>query len=117
MDSFEDRKREQQFLNAWKIRAQQQPRLSPGEAAARVVGRLPKRSPSRPWWLLAAAAVVLSAALTVHWATLSRRTTQTGTGIDLQQSPAMSEGEVLIWLDDKTPLYMTFQPPEALVIH
>ena len=112
MDSIEDRKREERFVNAWKDWAQRPPRQSPREAAALVVGRLPKRSYSRPWWLLAAATVALSVALAVHWNNISRQTRQAGDSAGLQESLPAGEGEVLIWLDEKTPLYMTFQPPE-----
>jgi hypothetical protein len=28
-------------------------------------------------------------------------------------APSLGHGEVLIWLDDETPLYMTFQSPET----
>jgi hypothetical protein len=28
-------------------------------------------------------------------------------------APSLGHGEVLIWLDEETPLYMTFQSPES----
>jgi hypothetical protein len=111
MDPAEGRKREEQFVDAWKSWMRQPPRHTPREAAARVVARLPKRSRGQPWWLLAAAAVVLAAALTVHWTAVTRRAAGTGVAGDRLESAPMGEGEVLIWLDEKTPLYMTFQPP------
>ncbi len=116
MDSIEDRRREERFINAWRNWAQQPPRRPPAEAAANVAGRLSKRPRSQPWWVLAAAVIVLAVALAVHWTTVSRRTPHAGVGNGAHEISPLGEGEVLIWLDEKTPLYMTFQPPEEAAV-
>ncbi len=112
MHSIEGRRCEERFVSAWKRWAQQPPQRSPAEAAANVAMRLSKRPRSQPWWLLAAAVIVLAVALAVHWTVVSRRTPDAEAGNGAHEISPLGEGEVLIWLDDKTPLYMTFQPPE-----
>lgn len=113
MSSNNSRDPEDRFLEAWKHWAQRPPRQSPAEAAAAVSRRLPLRQQRRSWWALAAAAAMtVTVALAVQWSIFIRRATPPGPTINLQESAPMSKGEVLIWLDDETPLYMTFQPPE-----
>jgi hypothetical protein len=107
---------EEEFENAWKSWAQLPPRQSPAEAASRVRSLIEQRRRRRqPPWLFAAAAAVIvaTAALTVHWVRLSPPTIPSPAPAVSQAAPQMGEGQVLMWIDDKTPLYMTFQPPEG----
>jgi ferric-dicitrate binding protein FerR (iron transport regulator) len=109
----EDHNREQEFEQAWKQYARRPPRLSAAEAAHRVRNRLSTRSPVPNYWgFAAAAALVLAAALVVLWTTLPDRPAKPGPIAEssVEQAP-LSNGEVVMWLDDRTPLYMTFQAP------
>ncbi len=103
---------EDRFIEAWKEWSQRPPTRSPAEAAAAVSSRLNARRERTYWWALAAAAVLtVTIALVAHWSTFIRRTGSPGANISHETTP-MGNGEVLIWLDEKTPLYMNFQPPE-----
>jgi hypothetical protein len=106
---------EEQFEDAWKRWAQSPPRQSPADAAARVRAMIEQRKRRRqpPWLFAAAAALVATIALTVHWARLSPPTVAPQPPAGIQAAPQLGEGQVLMWIDDKTPLYMTFQPPEG----
>jgi ferric-dicitrate binding protein FerR (iron transport regulator) len=116
MNPPEHKSPEEQFEDAWKKWAQLPPRQSPAEAASRVRSMIEQRRRQRqPPWLFAAAAAVLVAAiaLTVHWVRLSPQTVPSQPAAVLQETPQLGEGQVLMWIDDDTPLYMTFQPPEG----
>ncbi len=62
--------------------------------------------------MTAAAAVLLAA---VGGTVLRRpdRTIPEPPGASRQEAVPLGSGEVLMWIDDQTPLYMTFQVPEA----
>jgi hypothetical protein len=108
-----DRSRGQEFEQAWKQYAQRPPRLSPAEAAEHVRRRLYTPAPVRYWRFAAAAALILAGALAVLWTTLPDPPPEPGPIAESSVEPApLSNGEVLLWLDDRTPLYMTFQSPE-----
>ncbi len=105
---------EDRFIEAWKEWAQRPPTRSPAEAAAALSSRLNVRRKQTHWWALAAAAVLtVTIAVAVHWSTMLRRTGAPGANISHQEATPIGNGEVLIWLDEKTPLYMNFQPPET----
>ena len=107
---------EEEFEDAWKRWAHSPPRQSPGEAASRIRSMIEQRRRRRqPAWLYAAAAAVLVAtvALMLHWARLAPPTIPSQPPAVVQAPPQLGEGQVLMWIDDKTPLYMTFQPPEG----
>ncbi len=106
---------EELFEKAWKTWTQRPTRLSPSEAAARIGVLIRERRRKRPpLWACAAAAVLLVAiALAVHWSRLSNPPSPAQPTAVLREVPPLGQGEVLIWLDKDTPLYMTFQPPEA----
>jgi len=105
--------REDRFIEAWRHWARRPPTRSPAEAAAAVSRRLPLRRQRRYWWgLAAAAALTVTVALAVYWSISVRRASPPGATINLQETTPLGNGEVLIWLDEQTPLYMTFQPPE-----
>ena len=105
---------DERFTEAWRKWANQAPTKSPAEAAARIAARIEGPLPGpRPLWLLAAAAAVLLAVTgsTVLWRHTRQVSFQPPAVAD--QSRPLGKGEVLIWLDEQTPLYMTFQEPES----
>ncbi len=64
-------------------------------------------------WLPLAAAAALASALGIavffrHKEALAPGPLASVTAV----SPTLGQGEVLLWLDEQTPLYMTFQAPE-----
>jgi hypothetical protein len=114
MDPRENHKLDDRFTEAWRRWVNRTPRLSPAEAAARVGARIAAQGPSqRPRWFLAAAAAVLLVVtgVTVLWRHGRLVEPPTQTAVD--QARPLGKGEVLIWLDEQTPLYMTFQEPES----
>jgi ferric-dicitrate binding protein FerR (iron transport regulator) len=115
MNPPEQKSPEERFEESWKRWTQIPPRQSPAEAASRIRSMIAQRRSRRPSWLLAAAAAVLlsTIALTVHWVRLSRQTIAIQPSAIVQEAPRLGEGQVLMWIDDQTPLYMTFQSPET----
>lgn len=104
---------EDRFNEAWKEWVRRPPTRSPADAAAAVLSRLPVRHERRYWWALAAAAALtVTIALAFHWSDFVRRAGSPGANMSRQEATPMGNGEVLIWLDEQTPLYMNFQPPE-----
>ena len=113
MKSPEDDGLDDGFEQVWKRWAARPPRQSPTEAAAGVALRIrQERGRRRSSWLLAAAAATLLAAVgtTILWR--SYRTVPSALPVTEQETLAPGKGEVLLWLDEQTPLYMTFQAPE-----
>lgn len=106
----------QDFEERFRRWARRPPRTPAEEAARRVADRLPPRreSPFRAWPGLAAAAVLLLGL--ALWLVLGPATEPPAqppvlrAEIDEPVHPADSN-EVLLWLDESTPLYMTFAPP------
>ena len=113
MKSREDEGLNAEFEQAWKRWATQPPRQSPADAAAVIASRI-RQQPAgrRPNWYLAAAAAVLFALVgtVVVWRPV--RTAPQPQPESQQASLPLKKGEVLIWIDEQTPLYMTFQAPE-----
>jgi hypothetical protein len=111
------------FAAAWKRRTERPPSLSPQAAAARVRARLDGRARQRRLrrWQLATAGLVTAAALLAAVVFLPTwgpgggpgagavRTAASAGTVDAAATP--SEGEVLLWLDPETPLYLTLTPP------
>ncbi len=102
--SFEDR---------WRRFAYRPARRSAAEAAARAV-EAARRAPAPrtiPWAFATAGALLIAgAALTVRLAVRSGGgPAPVGTA---SASAPIPSGTVLLWLDEETPLYMTFQSPE-----
>ena len=101
------------FEEAWRRWATRPPGRGP-EAAARGVAaalrRRRERRRLRQIMLAAAAAVLIVVPLAVYRS--ARPPVDPEAGVFLGEPPA-AEGQVLIWLDEKTPLYMTFQAPEG----
>ncbi len=102
------------FEETWRNWVRRPPRKSPAEAAARVAGLIrDRRRQRRTIWACAAAAVVMAAVgVAIRWADLSRQPVSVPPAALVQEAPQLGQGEVLMWLDEETPLYMTFQPPE-----
>jgi hypothetical protein len=99
------------FLETWKEWAGRPPSTSPAAAANRVTARLPQKATRHPRWLYAAAAAMICVAAAMSYLWVFIITPHTGTEAVTQQNAPLEEGVVLMWLDDKTPLYMNFQPP------
>ncbi len=106
---------EERFEEAWREWTRRPPRQAPAEAAARV-GSLIREGQRRrqPRWAIAAAAAVLFAAIAVavHWTRLSYQPGLPQPVPAVREAPQLGGGEVLMWIDKDTPLYMTFQPPD-----
>jgi ferric-dicitrate binding protein FerR (iron transport regulator) len=109
-----DHNPEQELEQAWREWAARPPQRPPEIAAQRVVATLRERRRRHPWrWLLAtatAAAVVLAMLAGSWYLRGPDQAVLTGSRL---QTPSLADGQVLIWLDDTTPLYMTFQMPET----
>ena len=115
MKSPEDDGLDDRFAQAWKRWAAQPPHRSPVEAAAEVALRIRKsRVRRRSSWMLPAAAAILLAAvgMTILWR--HSGTVPSAPTAAEQETLAPGKGEVLMWIDERTPLYMTFQAPEEL---
>ncbi len=106
----EERDRLEEFERAWKAWAERPSRRSPGDAGRRVVeAARRRRRRSR-----AIRALLATAALVVLALTLEVRRERPGPEATTPAlAPAhLGPGQALIWLDDETPLYMTFEAPE-----
>ncbi len=113
MNMPEDEDLDHRLAAAWREYAARPPRRSPSDAAAAIalqIRQLPARR-QRPTWYLAAAAALLLAAVstTVLWKPLGTSPRSQPAAV---QGTSLGKGEVLMWLDEKTPLYMTFQEPD-----
>ncbi len=107
---------ETDFVREWRAWLDRPVKQSGAAAATRIAGLLrDSRRSRRPVWAVAAAGatIVLVAVICL----VPRRIS---TELPVSHSPAapvISEpaqpGEVLIWLDEDTPLYMHFQPPAS----
>ncbi len=105
---------EEQFEETWKKWMQSPPRKSPSEAAARVGVMIRERRRSHMQWKILAAAAVLLIAISIvfRWFSPSSPPVSPQPAVAVQEAPQLKDGEVLIWLDKDTPLFMTFQSPE-----
>lgn len=112
-----ERPPEERFDDALRAWAERPPRLSPTVAARTVAARVdqPRRHSPRLVWSLATAAAVALAAAGVALVQLSAPTAGSRQVGMVLTAPALNEGQVLIWLDDCTPLVMTYAAPEVPV--
>ncbi len=103
------------FEEAWRKWTARPTRQSPSEGAARIVELIRGRQRRRQRvWAYAAAAVLLAGiAVAVHWTGLPVPSAPPPPAAAVGEAPSLGQGEVLMWIDKDTPLYMTFQPPEA----
>ena len=115
MKSPAEKSPEEQFEKAWKKWTERPTRQSPAEAAARIGTMIRERRPSpQPLWAYAAAAVLLVAiGVALHWSRLPDQPVPAQPAAVVRDAPQLGQGEVLMWLDKETPLYMTFQAPEG----
>jgi hypothetical protein len=96
---------EEQFEKAWRTWLEKPIRPLPGPGWLNGELRRKNRGRQRFWLpLAAAAAFVLLFAVFIE-----RDSTHPENAETIVESPTLGQGEVLIWLDEKTPLYMTFQ--------
>ena len=103
----------QLFEERWREWAGRPPKTSPAAAAQEVVASLgARRQRRRPRLLVAAAAVLVA----VGGIAIHRGMRSPGEPVVVEtavETPALGAGEVLMWLDEETPLYMTFQAPDG----
>ncbi len=111
MRTPEDEDLDRGFAEAWKQWAASPPRKLPSAAAAEVKASIERRpSEHRSGRLLATAAILLLAVgAAVLWRPWEKTPASQPAGVE--EIVPMGKGEVLIWLDEQTPLYMTFQAP------
>ncbi len=110
MNLRDDQTPEQPFEEAWKLWVERPTQQTPAEAAARIAGLMRTgRQRRRPFWMYAAAAAVLLAAIGIMRMQFPRRAAPDPTVQSIQEAVPLGEGQVLLWLDSDTPLYMTYQ--------
>lgn len=107
---------QRELEDAWRRHAARPPDLSPEDAAARVLRRLAERHGvtrrGRHHWRLAAAAlllvVLLAAAVLLRLPAAPSAPPRAG---EVAETALSSDGVVVLWLDEETPLYLTLEPP------
>ncbi len=105
--------RERDFEDRWREWASHPPHRSPASAARAVRTRL-SRPPAPRWWLpAAAAALAVTALLSVRSLGPPGPVPASLPLAGAEATPPLGDGEVLIWLDKDTPLYMTYQQPSG----
>jgi hypothetical protein len=109
-----ERDRAEEFEGAWKAWAERPARRSPEEAARRVLEAARRRRRRRR----AVRTLLATAALLVIAVTLGVRRQGPEPAPAPPAAPPLASaplgpGQALIWLDAETPLYMTFEAPEA----
>jgi peptidoglycan/LPS O-acetylase OafA/YrhL len=104
----------EEFEGAWKAWAERPARRSPEEAGRRVVAatrRRRRRSRAIRALLATAALIVVAVAVGVR---SERPVPEATPAVAPPLAPMpLGPGQALIWLDEDTPLYMTFEAPEA----
>ncbi len=113
MTSDRDQERETRFICAWKGWLQRLPKTSAQAAAARISGLVVEHRPGTRRWVPLAAAAGLAGALIMSVLWMPRRVQAPGPTTATISAAPLGKGEILIWLDEATPLYMTFQPPDV----
>lgn len=114
MTSQQEQGAEERFARAWKHWLERPLQKQPSEAATRISDLLQLQPQAHhPRWIPLAAAAALTCALGVSTFWVFRQVTNPRHPAEIREAPPLGKGEVLIWLDEKTPLYMTFQPPDV----
>jgi hypothetical protein len=110
MTRFEQPDPEKDFEDRWREWANRPPRKSPAFAAVEIKRRLRQADGLRRWRAPVAAAAVLAACGFLGVRLLSPPK-PAPLPAELSTAAPLAEGQVLIWLDPDTPLYMTYQNP------
>jgi len=114
MTSQYDRNAEERFTRAWKEWLDRPMKNQPSEAAARATEVLQHRRQSHPRWIPLTAAAALACVLGFSIFLVLRQPGPPERRFSEVSAPApLGNGEILIWIDERTPLYMTFQAPDA----
>ena len=114
MKGDSERDAEQRFVREWRAWLDRPPRQPPRAAAARVSAALGNRRRGfRPAWSVATAvaSLVLVASVALFLSRDRPRPAVTPNTASVPSADSLKPGEVLIWLDADTPLYMHFQSP------
>ncbi len=114
MTQSDNKSSEERFDLALKAFAARTPQRAPAQAAASIVRQIRQRPQYRitDWGLTVAAACLLAAVGTTFLWKAPRDLPNDSNRLYASAQP-LSPGEVLLWIDEETPLYMTFQPPEG----
>ena len=104
---------ETRFEDAWREWASRPPRRTPAIAGQRVAATIRGRRRRRPAWLMAVASMTALLIVVVAGTWLLHNGEPPVMNGNRLAAPALGHGEVLIWLDEETPLYMTFQSPDT----
>ncbi|HMB55563.1 MAG TPA: hypothetical protein VKU40_19755 [Thermoanaerobaculia bacterium] len=108
----------EQFTDAWRERVEAPTEIPPHAAATRVLARLDERR-RRPllrrtsFWRVAlagAAALVVLLVLSLRLTAPPAVPDQAG---EVLAEATPGENELLLWLDEETPLYLTLEPTAA----
>lgn len=106
--------RQDRFDETFRHWAGRPPSTPPQVAARQVMGRLSEPRGQRwsmgGWLPAASAAAALALVLVVGWATLPAGPEPSSPDRETLLPP-LDENVVLLWLDDRTPLYLTVAPP------
>jgi ferric-dicitrate binding protein FerR (iron transport regulator) len=108
--SEHDERLKERIDAAWRSFANRPARLSPSEAARRVVDRLPAEPMrvSLRVWALAAAAVLICVSA---WVALRPQPAPLREALSVP--PPLPENVVQWWLDDETPVYFVLSPRDS----
>jgi hypothetical protein len=105
---------EDRFVREWKEWLERPLRRNASDAAARISAEIQRQVPVRRTprlaFAAAAAALVFVAGISVFLVFRGPQEVPKRAVIAGASQP-LGSGEALIWLDERTPLYMTFQPP------
>lgn len=114
MTSPQKQDAEERFAQAWRDWLERPLKKDASTAAAQIAGLLQQRSQARrPRWIPLAAAAALACVIGVSMFRVLRQAPPPRPPAEIGEASSLGKGEVLIWLDEHTPLYMTFQPPDA----
>jgi hypothetical protein len=110
-----ERDAEDRFVREWKEWLERPPLKPAATAASQITAAIRGQAEARrPRWPVLAAATALVCVAAISVVMIHRIPPAAPTSNVLREaSPPLGDGEVLIWLDEHTPLYMTFQAPDS----